>query len=221
MATTVKTMTLEGKKYQLIPLAGAKAPAGVKTISIEGEEYILSPVEGPAPKTSETPKKNDGTKAEAKADVKSGTSSWLLPVLAVLVIIALIWFIVTNNSKKAIPATTGASVSAPALATQMPVSKDHNTWSAYGTPSFIVTDGTNTESASDVFTDASKGALTLTVKPTEETCLLQYGVTKIYTQEFSANFAANDTGAGFRVISKSYWNTLPVSDGAYNLCWKR
>jgi hypothetical protein len=105
--------------------------------------------------------------------------------------------------------------------TSEPLAINHITWSAYGTPSFIVTNGEVKESASDVFTDPTKGSLTLEFKPTEPTCLLQFGVTEVYTSPFSATFVEGDSGAGFRVIAKSHWSKLPVSDGAYNLCWNR
>ncbi len=100
-------------------------------------------------------------------------------------------------------------------------SASRNTWSIYGQPSFVVTDGTNTESGSDVFVDPTKGSLSLSVKPTEDTCLLQFGMTQVFSTPFSASFENGDVGAGFRVISRSHWQQLPPSDGAYSLCWNR
>jgi hypothetical protein len=118
----------------------------------------------------------------------------------------------------------GGATSAPANTADEPAeaSTNHSTWSVYGDSAFEVSDGTYKESGSDVFTDASKGALTLKVSNLkEEVCLLQFGVTSTHTKPFSASFADKDTGAGFRIIAKSHWETLPTSDGAYNLCWVR
>ena len=114
----------------------------------------------------------------------------------------------------------------PAQQSQQPVQpaqqqQSDATWSAYGEPSFIVTDGQETKTGSDVFTDPKQGSLKLDVKPTEPTCLLQFGVTTVFTEPFSANFVSGDTGAGFRIIAKQYWSQLPQSDGAYSLCWNR
>ncbi len=105
--------------------------------------------------------------------------------------------------------------------TNEPFVANHITWSAYGTPSFIVTDGKVTESASAVFTDPTKGSLTLEFKPTEPTCLIQFGGTEVFTSDFSATLVKGDFSTEFLVIAKSYWDRLPQSDGAYNLCWER
>lgn len=122
MATQNQVVNLSGKKYQLVPVTkGTKAPTGVEKVTWnDGNEYFLIPMESEAPKTSENPKKNDApkaeAKAEAKADVKSGTPSWLLPVIALVVIIALIWSIWANSNKATPVTATGSSVSAPASA---------------------------------------------------------------------------------------------------------
>lgn len=173
----------------------------------------VNPDEATAPVTPVTPV------TSAPVANRRSLPPWAWLIIGVLLITIFALLVLALMNKASINGNVGNVPVAPISAA--PFAANHILWSAYGTPSFIVTDGKSTESASDVFTDPTKGDLTLTIKPTEETCLLQYGITEIYTSQFSANFAANDTGAGFRVISQSYWETLPVSDGAYNLCWNR
>ncbi len=140
---------------------------------------------------------------------------WIL--LAILILIGIV--IADKSLVKALSNTEQQQqLQQPA---QQPTAANHGTWSAYGIPSFVVTDGTYTESGSDVFVDPTKGPLSLSIKPTEETCLLQYGKTQVFSTPFSANFESGDVGAGFRIIAKSYWESLPASDGAYQLCWSR
>lgn len=98
---------------------------------------------------------------------------------------------------------------------------DHMTWSVYGEPSFMVNDGSVTETGSDLFTDPSKGSLFVTITPSEPVCLLWDGQENIYSAPFQASFEEGEIGEGFRVIAFSHWQNLPVSDGAFMDCWER
>ncbi len=149
------------------------------------------------------------------------TPRHVLEWIAVLFVIALaiVAIIVVANiriaAQQPVSPTTGDSNTVEE--STYDVWTNHGTWSLGGPDSF----GVGSERGSDLFTDPSKGSLTLKVNPSEPTCLLQYGTTQIYTEPFTASFTNGDVGAGFRVIAQSYWNELQSSDGAYNLCWDR
>lgn len=129
-----------------------------------------------------------------------------------------------NDGVCVYPKTEPQDIISDKPVTEAPITdtkKTHETWSVYGEASFIATANDISENGSDLFTDPSKGALSIEIKPTEKVCLLQFGTTSIHTDTFTASFGSGDTGAGFRVIAESYWKTLSTNDGAYNLCWTR
>lgn len=230
----VKTIIMNGKQYTAVPVTGNVTPAtpgaeGTMTMVLDGTKCLLVPVQKapvakatPAPAAPVVPPTAPVVPPVTPVvqPARKATPIWQWALLAFVIFAMFYGFIWAAKKTVNAPAAPVVPPAAP-LVVPAPFAANHILWSAYGVPSFIVTDGNSKESASDVFTDPTKGDLTLTIKPTEETCLLQFGITKIYTNEFSANFAANDTGAGFRVLALSYWKTLPVSDGAYNLCWTR
>lgn len=95
MAT--QTITLQGKKFQLIPIEkGTKPPSGVETIQwTDGKDYLLSPVVTPAP--APTPKVEEKDKvAETKAPVTPAPADhstppwvWILGAIGLIAVILL------------------------------------------------------------------------------------------------------------------------------------
>jgi len=177
------------------------------------------PAKAPATKA---PAKVPVTKAPVKAPATKKAPSngnilknilWIL--LAILILIGIVIGV------KALLNNTAQQQALQTQQQQALQTQNKPTWSIYGQPSFIVNDGTFSKAGSDLFTDPSKGSLALEIKPSEPTCLLQFGVTEVYTSPFSATFVEGDSGAGFRVIAKTHWSQLPESDGAFSLCWDR